>query len=70
MKYKHVVIVDNSVDLSRADCLPAIYNGCTLSEAIHHFRGKSKENSNVDGVCLVYTGAAWRFIGYLKDIVA
>ena len=70
MKYKHVVIVDNSVDLSRADNLPSVYNGCTLSEAIHHFRSKSKENANVDGVCLVYTGAAWRFIGYLKDIVS
>ena len=66
MIYKHFLILNDSDDSLDLDKAAHFYN-YELNTAIHIFR---KENRSSNGVLLVYTGQSWRFLGYLKDLVA
>lgn len=63
MTYPHIVIVDDS-DSTGVGAWH--FNNSTLVEAILYFR---KHSENANGVCVVYTGKTWRFIGYLNQII-
>ena len=63
MHYEHIVIIDNQDKTSEA---VTHFNNAALGEAIQYYRDKFPGS---DGACLVYTGKAWRFIGYLRDII-
>ena len=64
MVYEHILITDNSDKTMKK---AAHYFNWELSCAVQAFRNLRPQ---ADGICLVYNAGAWRFIGYLWEIIA
>lgn len=64
MIYKHIMIISHSSE-NGDDAVH--FNKSTLAEALQYYRSKYPGDN---GICLASTGYAWRFIGYLNEIIA